>query len=97
MPIVFVTVCALLIVVPCYVAPYEVFMGLIITVAGIPVYYMGVVWKDKPIGFQAAISKSQYDHDLTICFIVANSYFSTTDAVTIFCQKFFLSAKEETD
>lgn len=56
-PIVFVIVCALLIVVPCYVAPYEVFMGVIITVAGIPVYYLGVVWKDKPKGFQEAISK----------------------------------------
>lgn len=54
-PIIFVTVCALLIVVPCYVAPYEVFMGVIITVAGIPVYYMGVVWKDKPKSVQAAI------------------------------------------
>lgn len=56
-PIIFVVVCALLIVVPCYVAPYEVFMGVIITVAGIPVYYMGVVWQDKPKWFQESISK----------------------------------------
>lgn len=54
-PIIFVTICALLIVVPCYVAPYEVFMGVIITLAGIPVYYMGVVWQDKPKWFQEAI------------------------------------------
>lgn len=42
-------------VVPCYVAPYEVGMGVLITVAGIPVYYFGVVWKNKPKFVQDAI------------------------------------------
>lgn len=42
-------------VVPCYVAPYEVGMGILITVAGIPVYYFGVVWKNKPKIVQDAI------------------------------------------
>lgn len=42
-------------VVPCYVAPYEVGMGVLITCAGIPVYYFGVVWKDKPKWVQNSI------------------------------------------
>lgn len=42
-------------VVPCYVAPYEVLMGILITVAGIPVYYFGVIWKNKPKFIQDAI------------------------------------------
>lgn len=47
-PIFFVFVCLLLVVVPCYVAPFEVGMGIAITLTGIPFYYMGVVWKKKP-------------------------------------------------
>ncbi|XP_065364639.1 Y+L amino acid transporter 2 [Calliphora vicina] len=47
-PIVFVIICAFLVVVPIYVAPYEVGMGVLITVIGIPFYYVGVVWQSKP-------------------------------------------------
>lgn len=56
-PIVFCVICAFLIVVPCYVAPFEVGMGLAITLLGVPVYYLGVAWKSKPVAFQAAIGK----------------------------------------
>ncbi|XP_031633074.1 Y+L amino acid transporter 2 [Contarinia nasturtii] len=73
-PITFFIISAFLMVVPIYVAPYEVGMGVLITVAGIPVYYFGVVWKNKPQFLQNAIGN-----------------------VTIFCQKFLLSAKEECD
>lgn len=51
-PVVFVIICAFLIVVPCYVAPYEVGMGVLLTLAGIPVYWIGVAWKDKPESFE---------------------------------------------
>uniref|UniRef100_A0A8D8FFT6 Large neutral amino acids transporter small subunit 2 n=2 Tax=Culex pipiens TaxID=7175 RepID=A0A8D8FFT6_CULPI len=54
-PVVFVIICAFLIVVPCYVAPYEVGMGVLITLAGIPVYWIGVAWKDKPESFERAL------------------------------------------
>lgn len=54
-PITFFIISAFLMVVPCYVAPYEVGMGVLITVAGIPVYYFGVVWKNKPKFVQDAI------------------------------------------
>ncbi|KAL9894007.1 solute carrier family 7 member genderblind isoform 1-T1 [Glossina fuscipes fuscipes] len=47
-PIVFIIICAFLIIVPVYVAPYEVGMGILITLVGIPFYYVGVVWKKKP-------------------------------------------------
>jgi len=52
---VFVVVCAFLVVVPVYVAPYEVAMGLLITLIGIPFYYIGVVWQNKPKWVQHAI------------------------------------------
>lgn len=54
-PIVFFLLSAFLMVVPCYVAPYEVGMGVLITITGIPVYWFGVVWKDKPKPVQRAI------------------------------------------
>lgn len=47
-------------VVPCYVAPYEVGMGVLITAAGIPVYYLGVVYQDKPKWVQQIIGKEIY-------------------------------------
>lgn len=54
-PITFFVISAFLMVVPCYVAPYEVGMGILITAAGIPVYCFGCLWKDKPKFAQNAI------------------------------------------
>lgn len=45
-------------VVPCFAAPYEVLMGIVITVAGIPVYCFGVMWKNKPKFVLDAIGNS---------------------------------------
>lgn len=51
-PITFVALCAFLVLVPCYERPYEVGMGVLITASGIPAYFMGVTWKNKPEWFQ---------------------------------------------
>ncbi|XP_036323745.1 Y+L amino acid transporter 2 [Rhagoletis pomonella] len=59
-PVIFVVLCAFLVVVPIYVAPYEVGMGVLITVIGVPFYYVGVVWKNKPKCFQSAINHFTY-------------------------------------
>lgn len=56
-PIAFFIISAFLIVVPCYAAPKEVGFGVLITVAGIPVYFFGVVWQNKPKSVQNAIGK----------------------------------------
>ncbi|XP_017845698.1 Y+L amino acid transporter 2 [Drosophila busckii] len=55
-PIVFVIVAAFLVVIPVYVAPFEVAMGLLITLIGIPFYYVGVVWQNKPKWVQQTIN-----------------------------------------
>lgn len=47
-------------VVPCFAAPYEVLMGIVITIAGIPVYFFGVVWKNKPKFILDAIGKGLF-------------------------------------
>lgn len=73
-PVIFVIICAFLIVVPCFDAPMEVLMGVVFTLAGIPFYYLGVAWKDKPRWYQRKIEQ-----------------------VTHFCQKLFLSAKEDVE
>ncbi|XP_049842264.1 Y+L amino acid transporter 2-like [Schistocerca gregaria] len=56
-PITFVLICAFLVFVPFYERPYEVGMGVLITVTGVPVYYMGVVWQDKPAWFLSGLDK----------------------------------------
>lgn len=56
-PIVFVIICLFLIVMPCVEAPFEVGMGVLITLSGVPAYYFGVRWTDKPISFIKIMSK----------------------------------------
>ncbi|XP_014217404.1 Y+L amino acid transporter 2 [Copidosoma floridanum] len=51
-PVTFVLICAFLVLVPCFERPIEVFMGVAITLSGIPAYFIGVAWKKKPKTFQ---------------------------------------------
>lgn len=73
-PAIFIMVCVFLLIVPCFDAPMEVFMGALFTIIGIPFYFAGVTWKNKPKWYQGKIEQ-----------------------VTLFCQKLFLSAKEESE
>ncbi|XP_018046347.1 PREDICTED: Y+L amino acid transporter 2 isoform X2 [Atta colombica] len=59
-PILFVALCAFLVIVPCYQRPYEVGMGILITVSGIPAYILGVAWKSKPLWFQKVNIKATH-------------------------------------
>lgn len=56
-PIIFVIICIFLLIMPCFEAPFEVGMGLLITLSGIPAYYFGVMWKNKPRSFKNMMSK----------------------------------------
>lgn len=47
-PILFIIICIFLVVFPVYVRPYEVIVGVLITLSGIPAYYIGVEWQSKP-------------------------------------------------
>ncbi|XP_053974275.1 Y+L amino acid transporter 2 [Hylaeus anthracinus] len=51
-PVTFVAICAFLVFVPCYERPYEVGIGALITLSGIPAYFIGIKWKNKPMWFQ---------------------------------------------
>ncbi|XP_046393090.1 large neutral amino acids transporter small subunit 2 [Ischnura elegans] len=48
LPCIFVLVCIFLIALPIYVRPFEVAMGLTITLSGIPFYFASVLWKNRP-------------------------------------------------
>lgn len=51
-PITFLLICLFLLLVPLYAAPYDTGIGLVIVLSGIPVYCLGVLWKNKPKAFQ---------------------------------------------
>lgn len=68
-PIAFVVICFFLIVMPCVEAPYEVGMGALITLSGVPAYYFGIYWKDKPEWYRK---------------FMGNPYFFFNDFYTIF-------------
>ncbi|PNF44140.1 hypothetical protein B7P43_G03193 [Cryptotermes secundus] len=56
-PLVFLAVCLFLVIVLCYARPFEVSMGVIITLTGLPAFWVGVVWKSKPLWFQSMFCK----------------------------------------
>ena len=55
-PIFFVLVCLFLLIVPCYEAPYEVGMGVLITVTGIPVYILCIAQGKRPLWFTTTLA-----------------------------------------
>ena len=55
-PILFLLICTFLVFLPLYVRPVEVGMGLLITASGIPVYFVGVYWKNKPEWFKSVLA-----------------------------------------
>jgi len=48
LPIIFFIICAFLVTLPCYVSPWEVGIGIIIILSGIPVYCIFIDEKTKP-------------------------------------------------
>lgn len=56
-PTLFVLITIFLVLLPCYVRPIETLTGVIATLTGIPVYYIGIVWKNKPTWFVKPLNK----------------------------------------
>lgn len=50
-PIVFVFICAFLVILPIFDKPFDTGMGILITLSGIPAYLIGVKWTEKPKWF----------------------------------------------
>ncbi|XP_015181592.1 PREDICTED: Y+L amino acid transporter 2 [Polistes dominula] len=48
LPVIFFIICTFLVILPCYVSPWEVGVGIIIIFSGIPVYWIFIHWKNKP-------------------------------------------------
>lgn len=48
LPVVFFIICTFLVTFPCYVSPWEVGVGLVFIISGIPVYFVFIAWQNKP-------------------------------------------------
>lgn len=57
LPIFFLIICAFLLVVPLLDNPTECFMGMAVVASGIPVYILGVMWKNKPESFLSLVDR----------------------------------------
>ena len=69
-PVSFLLVVVFLLVIPLVTRPADTGMGLIMVLSGIPVYYIGVVWTDKPKGFQRKVGKYLFDLEELFCFSI---------------------------
>lgn len=52
LPIIFIVACLVLVLLPSFSDPTDLVIGILITAAGIPVYYAGVEWKNKPTAYR---------------------------------------------
>lgn len=48
LPILFMTICVTLVLLPNFKEPTNLLIGIAITLAGIPFYFVCIAWKDKP-------------------------------------------------
>ena len=46
-----------LLIVPLFAAPADTLMGLLLVLTGLPVYFIGVRWKNKPAAFNNFMSE----------------------------------------
>jgi hypothetical protein len=56
-PITFLIAVLFLLIVPLFAAPKDTGMGLLLVLTGVPVYILGVRWKNKPQAFTNFVSK----------------------------------------
>lgn len=66
--ILFLIICLFLVVFPLYTAPQDIGIGLFIILLGIPVYWLGVCWENKPKTFQRFMASLTYSaQKLLVC------------------------------
>ena len=90
-PIAFFVICSFLVLMPFYVEPVVIGMGLLITVLGIPVYLIGVMWKNKPKFVNNFMGKK-----FPIYFyFLKKLFFPVLGFLNVTTQKMFMAVKEE--
>ena len=90
-PIAFFVICSFLVLMPFYVEPVVIGMGLLITVLGIPVYLIGVMWKNKPKFVNNFMGKNF----LIFLFSKINFLIFFLGFLNVTTQKMFMAVKEE--
>ncbi|CDW57236.1 large neutral amino acids transporter small [Trichuris trichiura] len=50
-PLLFLIMCLFLLILPFLISPFEVVISLVMTLSGVPIYFVGVYWKRKPAWF----------------------------------------------
>ncbi|XP_022235558.1 Y+L amino acid transporter 1-like, partial [Limulus polyphemus] len=67
-PIVFLLICGFLVFLPFYVNPWDTGMSLVLTLSGVPVYYLTVKWEKKPLLYRRIIEGITYfTQKLLVC------------------------------
>lgn len=73
LPVFFIFICVFLLLMPLTIDANEVLWGIIMVLSGVPVYLLGVSWKNKPRTFTGFIGKCSVV-SLSVCWKVGRNY-----------------------
>lgn len=101
-PIIFFIICSFLVTLPIYVSPMEVGVGTAVIISGIPVYFLFIDWKNKPLWLINSSSKCLLKPSITHSSLTVrdmdlfiDKIYLLTDAFNRSCAKLFLCVEED--
>ena len=95
LPLVFLVICLFLVLFPVYASPRETGLSLLITLSGIPLYFLTVSWHTKPRFYRRGIRESRCPRTMRLTPVSLSLSFSRSGALTCLLQRLLLSVEEE--
>jgi len=102
LPIIFFIICAFLVTFPCYVSPWEVGVGIIIILFGIPVYWIFIYWQSKPAWLVNGSRKSDFGNfelmprcAVRMIYVMLSMCDFSSGNFNVMCARLFMCVEED--
>lgn len=77
LPIFFIFICVFLLLMPLTIDANEVLWGIIMILSGVPIYLLGVAWRNKPRAFTGLVGKSSVHQDFFLSYVKRRQMMAT--------------------